>query len=142
MRIAVAVCAIVSGARRGPKALSAFAKILPQPQRRALGIRPWANGWYPAPSQPTFSRALQAVNSAAADRAGLAFQAQVRGPSPKEELIAIDGKELKHDGSGHSILTAVAMPSQYYLGSALVDEKANEIPVVRQRFQKLDLEGR
>ena len=53
----------------------------------------------------------------------------------------MDGKEPKH-GGGHSILTAVAVPSQYYLGSALVDEKTNEIPVVRQRFQKLDLEGR
>ena len=139
--LALAVCALVSGARRGPKALAAFAKILPQPHRRALGIRPWANGWYPAPSQPTFSRALQAVNFAAVERAVLVFQAQVRGQPPKEELIAMDGKEPKH-GGGHSIPTAVAVPSQYYLGSALVDEKTNEIPVVRQRFQKLDLEGR
>ena len=53
----------------------------------------------------------------------------------------MDGKEPKH-GGGHSIFTAVAVPSQYYLGSALVDEKANEIFVVRQLFQKLDLEGR
>ena len=82
--LALAVCALVSGARRGPKALAAFAKILPQPHRRALGTRPWANGWYPAPSQPTFSRALQAVNFAAVERAVLVFQAQVRGqPPPK-----------------------------------------------------------
>ena len=53
----------------------------------------------------------------------------------------MDGKEPKH-GGGHSILTAVAVPSQYYLGSALVDEKTNEIPVVRKLFPKLDLEGR
>ena len=139
--LALAVCALVSGARRGPKALAAFAKILPQSQRRALGIHPLANGWYPAPSQPTFSRALQAVDPEAVDRAVLAFQAQVRGQPPKEELIAMDGKEPKH-GGGHSILTAVAVPSQYYLGSALVDEKTNEIPVVRKLFQKLDLEGR
>ena len=139
--LALAVCALVSGARRGPKALAAFAKTLAQSQRRALGIHPLANGWYPAPSQPTFSRALQAVDPEAVDRAVLAFQAQVRGQPPKEELIAMDGKEPKH-GGGHSILTAVAVPSQYYLGSALVDEKTNEIPVVRKLFQKLDLEGR
>ena len=139
--LALAVCAILSGARRGPKALAAFAKTLAQSQRRALGIHPLANGWYPAPSQPTFSRALQAVDPEAVDRAVLAFQAQVRGQPPKEELIAMDGKEPKH-GGGHSILTAVAVPSQYYLGSALVDEKTNEIPVVRKLFQKLDLEGR
>lgn len=139
--LALAVCAILSGARRGPKALAAFAKTLSQSQRRALGIRPLANGWYPAPSQPTFSRALQAVDPEAVDRAVLAFQAQVRGQPPKEELVAMDGKEPKH-GGGHSILTAVAVPSQYYLGSALVDEKTNEIPVVRKLFQKLDLAGR
>ena len=42
---------------------------------------------------------------------------------------------------GHSILTAVAVPSQYYLGSAPVDKKTNEIPVARQLFEKLDLES-
>ncbi len=36
----------------------------------------------------------------------------------------------------------MAVPSQYYLGSAIVDKKTNEIPVARKLFQKLDLEGR
>jgi hypothetical protein len=139
--LALAVCALVSGVARGPKALAAFAKTLSQSQRRALGIRPRANGWYPAPSQPTFSRALQGVDPAAVDQAVLAFQAQVRGQPPKEELVVLDGKEPKH-GSGHGILTALTVPSQYYLGSALVDQKTNEIPVARQLFQKLDLAGR
>ena len=139
--LAIVVCAILSSAQRGPKALAAFAKKLSQPQRRALGIRPLANGWYPAPSQPTFSRALQAVDPAAVDRAVLNFQAQVRGEPPKDELVALDGKQPKH-GGGQSILTAAAVPSQYYLGSALVDQKTNEIPVARKLFPKLDLEGR
>jgi hypothetical protein len=69
------------------------------------------------------------------------FQTQVRGQPPKEELVALDGKEPKH-GGGHSILTAVTVPGQHYLGSALVDQKTNEIPVARQLFEKLDLEGR
>jgi len=34
------------------------------------------------------------------------------------------------------------VPSQYYLGSAIVDTKTNEIPVARKLFPKLDLEGR
>lgn len=139
--LAIVACAILSGAQRGPKALAGFAKKLSQGQRRALGIRPLANGWYPAPSAPTFSRALQAVDPEAVDRAVLDFQAQVRGPSPKEELVALDGKEPRH-GGGHSILSAVSVPSQYYLGSAVVDKKTNEIPVARQLFPKLDLEGR
>jgi hypothetical protein len=139
--LAIVACAMLCGAQRGPKALAGFAKKLSQAQRRVLGIRPDANGWYPAPSQATFSRLLQAVNLAAVDRAVQEFQTQVRGPAPKDELIALDGKQPKH-GGGHSILTAVAVPSQYYLGSALVDKKTNEIPVARQLFQKLDLEGR
>ena len=139
--LASVACAIVSGAQRGPKALAGFAKKLSQAQRRALGIRPHANGWYPAPSAPTFSRALQAVDPEAVDRAVLDFQAQVRGQPPKQELVALDGKEPKH-GGGHSLLSAVSVPSQYYLGSAVVDQKTNEIPVARQLFPKLDLEGR
>lgn len=139
--LAIVACGILSGAQRGPKALAGFAKRLSQAQRRALGIRPQANGWYPAPSQPTFSRVLQAVDVQAINRAVLDFQAQVRGPAPKDELVALDGKEPKH-GGGHSILSAVSVPSQYYLGSAVVDKKTNEIPVARQLFPKLDLEGR
>jgi hypothetical protein len=139
--LAIVACAIVSGAQRGPKALAGFAKKLSQAQRRALGIRPRANGWYPAPSQPTFSRALHAVDPEAVDRAVLDFQAQVRGRPPKDELVSLDGKEPKH-GGGHSILSAVSVPSQYYLGSAVVNTKTNEIPVARKLFPKLDLEGR
>ena len=52
-----------------------------------------------------------------------------------------DGKEPRH-GGGHSVLTAVSVPSQFDLGSALVDKKTNEIPVARQLFQRLDLDGR
>jgi hypothetical protein len=139
--LTIIACAMLSGAQRGPKALAGFAKKLSQAQRRALGIRPDAQGWYPAPSQPTFSRVLQAVAFESIERVVLEFQAQVRAQPSKEELIALDGKEPKH-GGGQSVLTAVSVPSQYYLGSALVDQKTNEIPVARQLFEKLDLEGR
>jgi hypothetical protein len=139
--LTIVACALLCGAQRGPKALAGFAKQLSQAQRRALGIRSRADGWYPAPSQPTFSRLLQKVGFAAVDRVVVEFQTQVRGQPSKEELIVLDGKQPRH-GGGHSILTAVAVPSQYYLGSALVDQKTNEIPVARELFQKLDLEGR
>ena len=58
-----------------------------------------------------------------------------------EELIVVDGKEPRH-GPGDAILTAVSVPSQFYLGSALVDTKTNEIPVARELFGELDLAGR
>ena len=34
------------------------------------------------------------------------------------------------------------MPGEYYLGSAVVEEKTNEIPVARELFEHLDLEAR
>jgi len=139
--LAIIVCATLCDAPRGPKDLAGFAKKLSQAQRRALGIRPDATGYYPAPSQPTFSRLLKAVDREIVDKVALEFQRQVRGQAPEQELVALDGKQPKH-GGGHSILTAVAVPSQYYLGSALVDQKTNEIPVARELFQTLDLEGR
>ncbi len=41
------------------------------------------------------------------------------------------------------MLSAVTVPSQFYLGPAIVEQdKTNEIPVARQLFERLDLEGR
>ena len=66
----------------------------------------------------------------------------MRGKPPKEDLIVLDGKEPKH-GGGQAVLSAVTVPSQFYLGSAIVEkDKTNEIPVARQLFARLDLEGR
>lgn len=139
--LAIMACATLCDAPRGQKDLAAFSKKLSQGQRRALGIRRNGAGQYPAPSQPTFSRLLKAVDRVAVDQAVLAFHRQVRGDPPKEDLVVLDGKEPNH-GGGHSILTAVTVPSQHYLGSAVVDQKTNEIPVARELFARLDLEGR
>jgi len=72
----------------------------------------------------------------------LQIQRQVRGPAPPQDLVVMDGKEPRH-GSGASVLTAVTVPSQHYLGSAMVDTKTNEIPVAQQQLiPPLDLAGR
>ncbi len=138
--LAIYLLAVLCGAPRGSKDLAKFARKLSQPQRRSLGIRQ-RHGRYPAPSQPTFWRLLQEVSGAELQQVLLAVQEQLRGPAPKDELIALDGKEPKH-GGGQSVLTAICVPSQYYLGSAMVDTKTNEIPVAQQLFQDLDLNGR
>ena len=66
----------------------------------------------------------------------------MRGPAPEKELVVLDGKEPRH-GSGASVLSAVSVPSQYYLGSAVVSEKTNEIPVAqKQLLPAMNLEGR
>ena len=96
--VTLMLVAMLCDAPRGQKDLAKLARRLTQHQRRALGIRPNPQGFFPAPSQSTFSRLL----------AGL----------------------------------AITVPSQFYLGSALVDTKTNEIPVARELFGTLDLTGR
>lgn len=138
--LAIYFLAVVCGVPRGSKDLAKFARKLSQAQRRALGIRE-RQGRYPAPSQPTLWRLLEEIKSMDLERVLLQIQERLRGPAPKGELIALDGKEPKH-GGGQSVLTAVCVPSQYYLGSAVVDTKTNEIPVAQKLFPDLDLKNR
>jgi hypothetical protein len=138
--LAIYLLAVLCEAPRGSKDLYKFARKLSQAQRRALGIRR-RQGRYPAPSQPTFWRLLEEVSGAELQEVLRQVQEQLRGPPPQNELIAMDGKEPKH-GGGQSVLTAVCVPSQYYLGSAMVDTKTNEIPVAQKLFPDLDLKGR
>lgn len=139
--VAICVLAHWCDAPRGQKDLAKFAKGLSQAQRRALGIRQQDDGTFPAPSQPTFCRMMEQIDDEALEKIFLQVQEQIRGPAPKEELIVLDGKQPRH-GGGPSVLTAVTVPSQHYLGSAIVDTKTNEIPVARELFKKLDLDGR
>jgi hypothetical protein len=132
---------LLCDAPRGQKDLAKLARRLTQHQRRALGIRPNPQGFFPAPSQSTFSRLLAQLDAPRLNQTLLAIQTQVRGQPPAHDLIAVDGKEPNH-GPGDAILSAVTVPSQFYLGSALVDTKTNEIPVARQLFGELDLAGR
>jgi hypothetical protein len=138
--IAIALLAHWCGAPRGQKDLAKFAKGLSQAQRRALGVRQQTDG-YPAPSQPTFCRMMEHIDDDKLEEVFLQMQDRLRGPAPAQDLIVLDGKEPRQ-GGGHAVLTAVAVPSQYYLGSAIVDTKTNEIPVAQKLFKKLDLDGR
>jgi Domain of unknown function (DUF4338)/DDE_Tnp_1-associated len=139
---AIILLAMLCEAPRGQRDLEKFARGFNQGQRRALGIRRNRAGRYPAPSQATFSRFLAGMDGAKLQEQLLQIQARLRGPAPPKQLVVMDGKEPNH-GSGASILTAVAVPSQYYLGSALVEQKTNEIPVAqKQLMPPLDLEGR
>jgi hypothetical protein len=56
-------------------------------------------------------------------------------------LVVLDGKEPGHSG-GLNVVTAMTSPSLHYLGSAVVPDKTNEIPTVRELCQRLDLDGR
>jgi predicted transposase YbfD/YdcC len=86
-------------------------------------------------------RMMQHIDGDELEKIFLQIQTQLRGPAPAQELIVLDGKEPRQ-GGGHAVLTAVTVPSQHFLGSAIVDTKTNEIPVARELFKKLDLDGR
>ena len=139
---AIILLAVLCEAPRGQVDLAKFAGGFNQGQRRALGIRRNPQRKYPAPSQSTFCRFFAGVTPARLQETLLAIQARLRGPIPEDELVVLDGKEPNH-GSGASVLSAVTVPSLYYLGSAMVDEKTNEIPVAQhQLMPTLDLQGR
>jgi hypothetical protein len=140
--LAIVALAYLWGAPRGQKDLAKVARQLNRGQRRALGIRRNRRRECPAPTQPTFSRLLQAVNAREIEAAILAFQQQVRGPAPPGERVALDGKAAKRRG-GERLLNAVTVPSLYDWGSEPVPvDKTNEIPVARALFERLDLQGR
>lgn len=138
----IVLLAVLCGAPRGQKDLQKFARGFSQAQRRALGIRRNRQGKYPAPHQSTFCRFFQKVDGEKLEAALLAIQEQVRGKPPQEDLVVLDGKQPKH-GGGQIVLSAVSAASQFYLGSAIVEkDKTNEIPIARQLFEKLNLQGR
>jgi hypothetical protein len=140
--LTLVLLAVLCEAPRGQKDLAKFARGFSKAQRRALGIRRNPQGHYPTPCQSTFCRLFQRVDAREVEQRILAIQEQIRGQAPKEDLIVLDGKEPKH-GGGQIVLSAVTVPSQFYLGSAIVEkDKTNEIPVARELFQRLDLEGR
>ena len=117
--ITLGLLAHLCGAPRGQKGWALFAKGLSQTQRRALGIRRQAGG-YPTPGASTFRRLMAHINADALETIFLQVQEQIRGPAPAQELIVLDGKEPRH-GGGHSVLRALTVPGQHYLGSAIVD---------------------
>ena len=125
--------AMMCEASRGQTDREKFARGFSQAQRRALGVRRNRQGKYPAPSKSTFSRFLAGIDAAGLEATLRAIRARVRGPVSAQELVVMDGREPRH-GSGASILSAVTVPSQYYLGSAVVTEKTNEIPVAQQQL--------
>lgn len=53
----------------------------------------------------------------------------------------MDGKTPLH-ARGKAVVTAMTAKSMHYLGCAVVEKETNEIPVTRELFERLDLDGR
>ncbi len=139
--LAMVACAHLCGAPRGHRDLKAFARRFTQAQLCALGVRrDRKTARYPSPSKATFGRVLRAVDPLRVEAALLDWQTQVRGPAPKQDLLAADGKALRH-AQGAQVATLTHPASQYYRGSQLVETKSNEIPAVRQLLDRVDVTG-
>ncbi len=140
--LGIMAAAYLADAPRGQKDLEVFAKSLSQGQLKALGVhRDRKTDRYPSPDQTTFSRMMSRVDADMVEEVLLEWQRRIRGPVPAHETVAIDGKQPKHAG-GHNVVTAIATPSQHYLGCELVEDKSNEIPAARKLISRLDLDGK
>jgi hypothetical protein len=140
--LGIMAAAYLADAPRGQKDLEVFAKSLSQAQLKALGVRRAPKtGHCSSPDQTTFSRMMSKVNADLVEEVLIEWQRRIRGPVPSDQTVAIDGKQPKHAG-GHNVVTAVATPSQHYLGCELVEDKSNEIPAARKLIAKLDLDGK
>jgi hypothetical protein len=137
--LALIAMAMLSGVAKGYDDLAEYAATLSQHQLRALGFGINRHTRrLRCPKASCFQRVLAAVDAAAVQRALLCWQEQVLGPT-QDRLVILDGKEIRHadvevvnvtDGTGR------------WLGSSVVPEGTNEIPVARQQLAPLDLAGK
>lgn len=137
--LALIAMAMLSGVAKGYEDLAEYAATLSQHQLRALGFgMDRHTGRLRCPKASCFQRVLAKVSAEEVQRALLLWQDQVLGPT-QDRLVILDGKEIRHadvevvnvtDGNGR------------WLGSSVVPEGTNEIPVARQQLASLDLAGK
>lgn len=156
--LAVAVCAVLAGAR-SYVAVAEWAHDLPIGVRVRLGLslrrRP--------PSESTIRRVLQKLDPEALDRivsawlADRAAAARSAPPSPPSSrlvvspapsaprAIAVDGKTARGahrpDGSAVHLLAALDQASGVVLGQSVVDAKTNEITAFAPLLARVDITG-
>lgn len=133
--LAIAACAVLSGAR-SICAITEWAMHLSPEQLRRFGSRRPT-----APSERTFRRLLAAVDAAAFDR--------VVGQWAEEQCervgraLALDGKTLRGSGDGtgkpRHLLAALLHHEAVVTAQMAVPDKTNEIPCARELLASLDL---
>lgn len=139
--VTVCVCALLSKACLGQRDLAAFAANLTRDQMAALKFpRVGKPARFRPPGETTFFRLLSQLDSAALERALLAWQNHVLGPRDSPGIVAVDGKELLHS-QGVEVVSAYAVADGRWLGSELVAEGANEIPAAQALLRRADIEG-
>jgi hypothetical protein len=131
--------AMFSGVVRGPEDLAQYAATLSQGQLRALNFRlDRKTGKVRCPKATCFRQVLACVDQAAVQRALLCWQDQVLGAN-HDKTVIVDGKTLRH--AGLDVVNAVNGQGRW-LGSVMVPEGTNEIPVARTLLTGLELDSK
>ena len=142
--LALAVAARLAG-YRGVTAFSQFAGLLGQDQLKAVGaFRSERKQRYTAPSITTFHNILAALPPETLDHAIGQWTGQ---HSTARAPVAMDGKDLRGaskqtEAGRRMMVAAVEHGSGLVLGQKEIEDKTNEIPVVRELSSGLDLAGR
>lgn len=143
--LAVAACAVISGAR-GSCAIAEWAERADSALLRRLKCRrsPTDRGAYIAPSEPTIRRVLAALQVDQLERV-LADWLQAHNGAAPTEAVAIDGKALRGSRQQEKcvhLVAAIGHQSGSVLNQVKVADKSNEIPAVKPLLDPLPLAGK
>jgi len=140
--LAIAVCAVLSGARNF-LAIGEWACELSQDILERFKSR-WSDDKrrYVPPSEPTIRRTLKTIDAGEVDRIiGNWLAGQCAG-----EAIAIDGKTVRGSkgstGKGVHLVSALLHNEGVVIAQRAVDEKSNEITAVRPLLDSTDIRGK
>lgn len=137
--IAITICAIICGAETWVD-IESYGRAKEQWLKEFLEL---PNG---IPSHDTIARLFAALDPEALQNCFLSWVKAVAEISPGE-VIAIDGKTLRHsyDRGGNKgaihMVSAWASNNRLVLGQVKVDEKSNEITAIPHLLEVLDLQG-
>ena len=137
--ITITVCAVICGANNWVE-VALYAESKRAWLSRFLDLR------HGIPSHDTFGRVF-ALLSAEVFQAGFARWMQSLCTRSDGEIIAIDGKRLRHSYDSASnkaaihMVSAWAQANQVVLGQVKTDDKSNEITAIPKLLELLDIRG-
>lgn len=135
--LAIAACAVLSGARSITAIAEWAVHLTPEQLRRFGSRRPTA------PSERTLRRMLAAVDAAAFDR--IVGQWAAEHCESVGQALAIDGKTLRGSADGDAkavhLLAALMHNEAVVMAQMAVPDKTNEIPCAKTLLAPLDLRG-
>src|SRR5208283_980310 len=140
--LAIAICAILSGARSFA-AIAEWGKRCSANMLKRIGCRYDRNSKkYHVPSEPTIRRLLQSADAEEVDTILCGWLQSLSS----DDAVAVDGKTLRgarqDNGQKVHLLSAFLHHQGTVIAQCLVDGKTNEIPMVRTLLDPVQLKGR